>query len=270
MPFKLDTYLQRLGLSDVPSGIDGLHQLQFAQICALPFENVYPYLGRVPSLDEEDLWQKLVVDLCGGFCFELNVLLGLALEQLGYAGKPVLARVRMGAPEGGARTHLAHVVTHQGTEWLVDAGFGSQAPFHPVNISSGREQEIRGHLFRIRRDDIAGEQVLERKTETGWLPLFGFDRVAPRAIDLEASTFLAARWPREPFSSSIKAYRGTETGWISFQDGRARIVENGSKRSWELNSASELTDFLRLEMDLGYPAEDLAAVADRLLSTGPA
>ncbi|POF28631.1 arylamine N-acetyltransferase family protein [Roseibium marinum] len=265
MPFDLPAYLQRIGLEACTTDEAGLKKLQAAQIAAIPFENVLPFLGQVPVLDPDSLWRKLVMQRCGGYCFELNALLSDALAALGFSARKVLARVRMGAAEGGARTHLAFVVTMDGGEWLVDAGFGGQAPAHPVRISAG-EQQIRDQVYRIRFEEGSGEHVLERKTDEGWFPLYGFDRVEVRPADIEASNFLCAASPEQAFAGSMKFYRLTENGFLSFLDGRARLVGNDERREWQIRDADELTRFMRQDLGLGYGDDTIRAIATRLES----
>ncbi len=43
---------------------------------------ILPFLGNVPELGRDSLWQKLVQHRCGGYCFELNSLLGDALAAI--------------------------------------------------------------------------------------------------------------------------------------------------------------------------------------------
>jgi N-hydroxyarylamine O-acetyltransferase len=269
MPFDLDTYLARIDLQHCPATPEGLSQLQSAQITAIPFENALPFLGRVPRLDEESLWQKLVLDRCGGYCFELNTLLEMALKALGFSSTKVMARVRMGAPEGGVRSHLAHIVTIEGTEWLVDTGFGGQAPAHPVNLSTAGEQQIRDQVYRIRFDDAENEEVLERKSEDDWIPLYGFDRMPPKWVDIEAANYLCATWSEISFSSSMKFYRLTDNGWISFQNGLAGFTVDGGKTTRTIVEQSDLTQFMRNDLGLGYGDADIDAIAQRLASMPP-
>lgn len=264
MPFHLATYLDRIGLKSCQADLGGLKQLQTAQISAIPFENVLPFSGQVPDLDPERLWQKLVLARCGGYCFEVNTLLGQALDALGFPNRGVLARVRMGEAQGGARTHLAFVVPLDGDEWLVDAGFGGQAPAEPVKISLDEEQPIRDHVYRIRFEDASGEHVLERKTDAGWFPLYGFDRVEVRDEDIEAANFVCALSPMQSFAGNLKFYRLTETGFFSFLNGRARCVEGGESREWQIRDVSELIDFMKADLRLDYDDATIEAVASRL------
>jgi len=263
MPFDLAAYLQRIGLASCTPDLAGLRQVQAAQISAIPFENVLPFLGRVPKVDPDSLWQKLVDERCGGYCFELNSLLGIALAALGFDARQVLARVRQGAAQGGARSHLAFVVTLDGVEWLVDAGFGGQAPAEPVRITE-EAQPIRDQHYRTRFEDQSGEHVLERLTDDGWFPLYGFDRVEVRPDDIEGANFLCAASPKMPFANSIKFYRLTADGFFSFLDGRARLVGKVESREWQIRDAEELTRFLRQDLRLGYDEETIRSVAARL------
>src|SRR5689334_14642807 len=100
----LDAYLERIGLSGRPS-FDEVHR---AHATAIPFENLDPHRGVPVSLAPADLERKLIRERRGGYCFEQNLLLAYALEELGYDVELMLARVRVGAPPGHVRprSHL--------------------------------------------------------------------------------------------------------------------------------------------------------------------
>jgi len=203
MAFRLTDYLDRIGLSDVPEGVAGLRALQESHMRTIPFENVDPLLGLVPRLDPGGLVDKLIPGGRGGYCFELNALFGMALEALGYAPRTLLCRVRNGAPQGGARTHQAFAVETGGARWLADAGFGGHGALHPVALDESAPQTAPNGVYRVARDDVAGETVLDRQAGEDWLALYGFDAQPARAVDLEAANFLCARWEGAPFSTNL-------------------------------------------------------------------
>jgi len=100
MTFSLPDYLARIGLDRIDASADGLDALVKAQMASIPFENIEPLLGTVPDLSPQALWRKLVTERRGGYCMEQNALLGEALDALGFAARPFLGRVRLGAHPG--------------------------------------------------------------------------------------------------------------------------------------------------------------------------
>jgi arylamine N-acetyltransferase len=90
----LDAYLQRIGLSSADaSSWPAVHR---AHVTSIPFENLDSHRGIPVSLQPEDLERKLVAERRGGYCFEHNLLLAAAVEELGLQVEPMLARVRRG------------------------------------------------------------------------------------------------------------------------------------------------------------------------------
>jgi N-hydroxyarylamine O-acetyltransferase len=253
--------LARIGLAPPAPTAEGLTALQQAQLRAIAFENLDPLLGRLPDLAPDALWRKLVLDRRGGYCFELNGLFGAALAALGFVARPVLARVRMGAPEGGARTHLAWVVGLGGRDWLADCGFGGSGPRRPLRLESCVQSDGRDE-FRIRAD--GDERVVEKATADGWFALYGFDALVPRPIDIEAANVVAARWERVAFASNLMLSRQLPDGRISLLNRAGRTARAAEVEIWTLASADDL--HARLGRDFGIEvAPEIAAEAWRRL-----
>jgi len=204
MTFSLPDYLARIGLDRIDASADGLDALVKAQMASIPFENIEPLLGTVPDLSPQALWRKLVTERRGGYCMEQNALLGEALDALGFAARPFLGRVRLGAPTGRQRSHYAWIVDLGGREFLADAGFGGPGAHGIVPLDgAGAEHAVGGRTFRLRADDATGETVLERLQPEGWFALYGFDRVPVTTHDVEAANFVCARWEKSPFPAHL-------------------------------------------------------------------
>src|SRR4051794_21946874 len=91
----LDAYLARIGVrgplrADRPT----LDLLSEAHVRTIPFENLDVLLGRPIDLEPSAIERKLVGDRRGGYCFEQNTLMLAVLGQLGFAVRPISARVR--------------------------------------------------------------------------------------------------------------------------------------------------------------------------------
>lgn len=249
MTFEIEKYLERTGLSGrkIPVTPEGLAMLQLAQASAIAFENMDPLTGLVPDLAPAALWQKLVVNRRGGYCLELNALFGQALDALGFAARPVLGRVRMGAPTGGPRSHHAFVVSFADGDYLADTGFGGPAPAMPVRLGDSAPQVIRGETFRMRADAATGEDVLERRNGDDWFALYGFDSVEVEAPDYEAANFICARWDKAPFPFHLMMTIVTEDGRNNLFNREVKQIRGSGIETMELGS---LTEFETAMMEL--------------------
>src|SRR5579863_8510791 len=111
----LQAYCARVGFSGAlhPTA-ECLRELHLAHATHVPFENIDVLLRRPIRLDRDSLWKKLVKDRRGGYCFEQNALFAAVLEEIGFPVTRLAARVRLGAPGVGARTHMLLAVEADG------------------------------------------------------------------------------------------------------------------------------------------------------------
>ena len=107
-PEQVDRYLDHISLGHqlkLSSPIDDseatkayLTKLQRHHLAAVPFENIALHYSthHTISLDPEDIYQKIVINGRGGYCMEVNCLLGSILRSLGF-----------NVYSGGARVNVA-------------------------------------------------------------------------------------------------------------------------------------------------------------------
>jgi len=264
MAFDLGKYCGRVGIAAPAPTAEGLARLQRAQLQAITFENLDPFLGSVPKLDPPSLQSKLIDRRRGGYCFELNGLFGLALEVIGFRATPVLARVRLGQPAGGARTHLAFVVDIDGESWLADAGFGGTTPPVPLSLARGGEQKIGGERFRLRDEPESGETVVEKLMPEGWFSLYGFDRVPVRPADVEAANVVCAHWEKSPFPFHLMLSRHTAAGRLGLFDTKFTRTEQGEEISRTIAGRAELARILTEDFGLPLEPPTLDTIAARV------
>jgi N-hydroxyarylamine O-acetyltransferase len=204
----LDAYLARVGLSRTPS----LAELHRAHVAAIPFENLDPRRGIPVSLEPEDLERKLVHLRRGGYCFEQNLLLKSALENLGADVQPLLARVRVGAPPGNPRprSHLVLRVRAEGGDWQADVGFGNGTLLEPIPFGPGGPYEQSGWRFRVVQD--GPELVLQTIQDDAWIDLYGFVPEPVPFVDIETSNWFTCTYPRSPFVTGLIVSRHAADG----------------------------------------------------------
>lgn len=130
-------YLKRIGFAgSAAPDLATLTAIVQAHVSAVPFENVDVQLGRPLDTSVERAFDKIVNRRRGGWCYEMNGVLGWALRELGFDVTRIAAgvmRETMGDAQMG--NHLALIVTLD-RRYLVDGGFGS-ALWAPLPMALG-------------------------------------------------------------------------------------------------------------------------------------
>jgi N-hydroxyarylamine O-acetyltransferase len=82
---KLADYLSRIDYSGpVAADLDCLNAIHRQHLLSIPYENVDVQLERCLDLDIERIFEKIVHRRRGGWCYEMNGLLGWALREIGF------------------------------------------------------------------------------------------------------------------------------------------------------------------------------------------
>jgi N-hydroxyarylamine O-acetyltransferase len=199
--FPLPQYLDRIGLNKIPeAGVEGLCELHAAQAFSIPFENLDILLGRTIALAPEQLVSKLIVQRRGGYCFELNGILHLALKSLGFAVRPLLVRVLYGLVTPSAHTHEVLIVTMDGKDWLADVGFGGPGLYLPVPIVADQVFEQYGERYRLQRNPKYGMMLQRELDDKSYIDLYCF-QIEDRTLDcdIEMSNHFTSTWPQSIF-----------------------------------------------------------------------
>ena len=150
MALDLGPYLERIRYGGILSPtLETLRELQFAHVQHIPFENLDILLGRPVLLDQESIWNKLVVNRRGGYCFEQNRLFATVLESLGFAVTCLAGRVQMGSQKTRPRTHMLLMVKIDGEEWLADVGFGGESLFYRSEEHTSELQSLAYLVCRL-------------------------------------------------------------------------------------------------------------------------
>lgn len=167
-------YLKRIGYNgSLEPTLPVLAQLQKAHLLHIPFENLDIHYGHVIALDLDKIFNKVVLNHRGGFCYELNGLFCELLTSLGFVTKRVSARVY--TPEKGYGYEFDHLVTLVklgGFEYLTDVGFGDFA-YAPIKIELDVEQCDMTNKYKVKSYDDGYLQI-NRLDGTDMVPEYIF------------------------------------------------------------------------------------------------
>ena len=199
----LGAYLERIGLQARPTAdLAGLRALHLAHATTIPFENLDIQMGLPIRLDLASLQAKLVRRRRGGYCFEHNTLFLAVLKALGFDALPCEARVRLGAVEVLARTHMLLLVRLDGVPWLCDVGFGGEGLLHPVRVDG----EAHGQFLNTYRvSEEGGLRVLQSHHHGAWEDLYAFVPEERFPIDFEMANHFTSTHPESRFLKTLTA-----------------------------------------------------------------
>jgi N-hydroxyarylamine O-acetyltransferase len=267
MTFDVDEYLDRIGWKagreETAARPSTLEALMRAHVFAIPFENLDPVSGRVPSLALDDVAAKLVSSGRGGYCFEHATLFAAVLRELGFQVSLHAARVVLGAQEGAVRPRSHGILfvhfANEPVPFVADVGFGAPgALLAPVPLIAGIElyDEPRRHrLVRGGQDtDALPTWTLQALTEGEWVSQYMFTEETFQPVDYEVANWYVATFPRSPFKLApyiqhTNSERHLELSGRTLTERRV----DGTRDVREIEDDDELKRLLRNDFGIDVP-----------------
>jgi N-hydroxyarylamine O-acetyltransferase len=222
-------------------------------IQAIPFENLDVLLGRRIDIAPGAVFEKLVTQKRGGYCFGQNTLLLSVLEEIGFDVVPFLGRIRrnIAADQRTGLTHMLLQVTIDGTPWLVDGGFSLCSP-DPLRLDVEGEQKTVMEARRIdRRGDAFFHQIRFGDT---WEDLYEFRPEPASAADFEIGNWYSCSHPQAHFTNNLLVSRadGTERLIVLNREFTTRRLDGSAVKS-KVESPQALKTLLRDRFGLEVP-----------------
>jgi N-hydroxyarylamine O-acetyltransferase len=252
---NVQKYLLRIGINsiDLPSLVQ-LTILQQQHLLYIPFENLNIHLGKKISLDYEAIFEKVINQRRGGFCYELNGLFFLLLKKLGYKVKRISARVNGSSGNIGKEyDHLAIIVTIENQDWLVDVGFGKFS-FQPLKILLDEEQKDERGEYKILRSDEAYYAVYTKEKNQDWLLGYLFTLDHRRNSEFEKMCQYHQTSEESNFTKRRLCTIPTKEGRVTLTDTKLKIEKNGEVMETEVDSEEVFRAHLKnyFDMELEY------------------
>lgn len=252
-------YLTRLRyFTPLEPDVQTLQGLHWAHMQRVPFENLDIGRKRPIRLTEAALWEKIVVQGRGGFCYELNGLFAWLLRQIGFQVTYLNGRVfnDRNATLGIDFDHLALLVRLPGQpeRWLADVGFGDSFNL-PLSLDEPGEhiQGLRAYRLEQTTD---GFITWQRNYNGSWQRQYLFD-LQPRSFpaDYEAACLYHQTSPKSSFTRGNIISRATPTGRVSLEDGWLILTENGKRSERPIGDRDEYNTLLKQYFDITLSEE---------------
>ena len=252
--FDLDAYFERI---NYPGGTkpteETLNNLHICHTLNVPFENLDVFYKKPPLLDESSLYNKIVKNRRGGYCFEMNGIFSMVLKRLGFRVTNLLARVTIDGINYTSKTHQAILVETADKKWIADVGFGNDGIIAPLLLVENTDQKQFAHVYRIVKEPRFGGYLLQKKTEDRYNSMYAFTLDECYPEDFAMSNHYTATFPASFFLMMRMCTMPTKEGRITLTDTHFKVINNGDTTETGIKDDEEfnsyLNEYFRLDLE---------------------
>ncbi len=248
---QIDEYLERIRYSGSRRpDLATLTALHRAHLRAIPYENLDVQLGRPVTIERQQIFEKIVRNRRGGWCYEMNGLFGWALAELGFrVTRSAGAVMREAVGDEAIGNHLVLKVELEEGIFLADVGFGdgSQDPIRvvPGNFTSN------GFDFALSRQADGWWRMHNHKA--GGAPSFDFNLAQADETLLAAQCDWLQTSEQSIFVQNAVCQRATEEGLCILRGRILRVLTPHEQTDRLVADAGEYVALLDEIFDLKLP-----------------
>jgi len=254
----LRAYLNRIGYRG-PTGAteDVLRAVHRCHACTIAYENLDVIRAVPVDQDIGRIFTKIVVDGRGGWCYEMNGLLGWALQEIGFNVTRICGGVMRA--DRGDEAFGNHLVLKVDLDepWIADVGLGDGI-VEPIPLRESDSAQF-GRHYRLER--LRSGEWRFHNRENGMPPSFDFfDRPADESL-LTRTCNKLQNDSESMFRQNLICQRMSVNGGHMLL-GRVLTHHAGAEPERLLRSEAELVDVL--ESVFGIRVPDVTGVWSRV------
>ncbi|OFW99678.1 MAG: hypothetical protein A3E78_02475 [Alphaproteobacteria bacterium RIFCSPHIGHO2_12_FULL_63_12] len=247
---RLHEYFRRIGHDGAAAAdLSTFRAVHRAHALTLVYENLDVQLGVPVTRNADAAFDKIVRRGRGGWCYEMNGLLGAALREIGFE-VTFLAGGVMRDQRGDevVGNHLVLLVRIDGEDWIGDVGFGDglidPAPLRegPVAIGplTANLHAIGGGWWRYINDLRSGG------------PSFDFNPAVTDEALLERNCRILQSDPASPFVQNAVVQRWKDGAHLSMRGRILRTLTAGDDVRIQIDSADHYVSVLNSEFGIDF------------------
>jgi N-hydroxyarylamine O-acetyltransferase len=223
----LKDYFDRIGYNGPTAPtLETLRGLHRAHAFTIPFENLDIHMGRKISLEPEALIDKLIYQRRGGYCYEMNGLFALALEELGFKFDRLAGRIKFNSPTLRPRTHQLALVYIDGGTWICDVSYGTHNLIEPLPFIDGHVAQQYTEQFRVMFVD-KHSFLIQGFLQGEWKDFYHAYLDPQVPIDFTLANFYNSNFPESNFVQRRICTRPTPEGRLAMTNDYLKIVADG-------------------------------------------
>lgn len=247
--FNLKHYLERIKFSgEIELNFEGIKKLMQSQLFSVPFENIDVQAGKTISLIGDDIVSQIVDKKRGGYCYQINGIFSLALQEIGLSHYYIAVRPLVN-PGQNPKTHLAIIAKIENEEYLIDLGFGGNSIREPLKLSEIETEIQQGDdTFKLVKTE-ENEYLLQILIGKEWSNLYSFDLTPQRWIDFKPANHYNYSHPDSFFTQNLIVVLQNEAGKKILFKNAVKSVTNGATELISFEN-DQLENILESEFNL--------------------
>ena len=258
----VQNYLQTLNLHGRELDFEFLSDVVTRHVATFAFSSVGCQLGDDLPLDFESIYQRIVIERRGGYCFEQNGLLYGVLEELGFSPKLFLGRVIHNQDTHPGLTHRITMVEYEGQQYVLDVGFSFLGPRFPVPMPEVEPNDGKNN-FRI-AERRPGEYHMQVFKDGDFFSLYRFELARYGQADCEVGHFFSHRHPDANFVNHLVVSLIQENETRSLIDLKYWLITKSSTQSQELSDSEQLRRILVGELGVQVTEDECRQLYEKL------
>ena len=256
---NIQNYLASVSVMQPEASITFIKKLQNSHLATFPFSNLGVLLHESLSLESQVLFDRVVTNKRGGYCFEQNKILFEVLKCLGFQCDIVLGRVLHNRNIDVPRTHRITRVTLADSKYIVDVGFGPLCPREPLLLESEKPQDQGDAVYRIIRPD-QGRYLLQKKEIDGWFTLYSFDDGIYTEADCLCGHHYSSTHPDAAFVNNLVVSRKSYDDVRLLRNGEFHNIKGGKTKISDISSSDNLDVILAQEFGMNLTSHQLSTL----------
>lgn len=248
----VNAYLKRIEAERKEPDLKYLKSLHRQHLLHIPFENLDIHYKNKILLDYKKIFEKVITNGRGGFCYELNGLFYHLLSHLGYDCYLISARVKNEHGTFGKDfDHMAIIVRLNEEQWYVDVGFGNGVVY-PKQIKINTVQMDHINYWRIVHDPDENFllQVSDDASTFETKLLFSSDE--KQFIQFIEMCEYHQSSPDSSFTQNKLITQLTHSGRVTLTDRKLKIVALGETKEFEIMNEDEFLSKLQFHFNISF------------------
>lgn len=262
----IKSYLEELQINFEIKTLDDITKLIQAHLRTFSFSSLKVLLKEEISIDLNSIYQDIVVDKRGGYCFEHNKLMYEVLKELGFNVSYYLARVVNNTDNIPPQTHRFTLLNLNNERYIVDVGIGFRSPSVPVKFGGDTSITHLGIEYKVLEleDNIFAMQLIQKGK-----PFIAtkFDLNRCYESDFEMGHFYSYKHPKAVFENNLVVSSIKNDTIHSIVNNLYMIITKDNIQEIEIKDIKQFKQILTDDLNSNFTPKEIELIYNKHIKT---